>query len=244
MNTTKLIIKEYHDQLITFDLSDEVMINLTEMSKPYGKRPNDFLELEQTKDFLDELANPLSYFNTSQNGNELKQYVIKKHGGNDAGTWIHRKLAIKAAAWLDPKFEVWMINQIDELMIKGVVNRPSYILNDPIERAKMWIAEEQERQHLITVNNALMHVLKTYTITELAKELGFRSASALNKALHNRGIQYKNNGTWILYAKYAEIGLVEVKQGINHAGYAYYNQQWTQKGREFVIALLASREVA
>ena len=118
----KLITKEYHEQLITFDLDDDLMINLTEMAKQYGRRPNDFLELEQTKAFLEELANPLSCFNTSQNGNETKQYVITKHGGNDTGTWIHRKLAIKAAAWLDPKFEVWMINQIEELMTTGKVS--------------------------------------------------------------------------------------------------------------------------
>lgn len=240
----KLITKEYHDQLITFDLDDDVMINLTEMAKQYGKRPNDFLELEQTKAFLEELANPLSCFNTSQNGNETKQYVITKHGGNNTGTWIHRKLAIKAAAWLDPKFEVWMINQIEELMTNATANRPSYMIDDQIERAKMWIAEEQERRTLTAVNNALMHVSKTYAASELAKELGFRSATVLNKALHNRGVQYKCNDTWIPYTKYADMGLVEIKQDVAKNGYVYYSARWTQKGRAFVIALFADREVA
>jgi len=43
-----------------------------------------------------------------------------------------------------------------------------------------------------------MHVNKTYTITEIAKELRLKSAIELNKLLSEKGIQFKSNGTWVL----------------------------------------------
>lgn len=46
-------------------------------------------------------------------------------------------------------------------------------------------------------NSLLMHTAKTYTASEIAKELGLPSAQKLNLILEEKGIQYKRNGTWI-----------------------------------------------
>lgn len=234
---SKLIIKQYCNQSITFDPTNEMFINLTEMAKPFGKKPSHFLELDQTKTFLAALST------VGQNGTETKQYIKTINGGISPGTWAHRKVAIKFAAWLDPRFEVWMINQIDEVLL-GNTNKPSYMIDDSIERAKIWILEEQERRNLLAVNSALMHVSKTYTTGEVAKELGFTSARKLNRLLHDKGIQFYQNGTWIPYAKYADIGLVEIKQDIAKNGHVYYDRRWTQKGRAFIVALFEDGRAA
>jgi anti-repressor protein len=105
-----------------------------------------------------------------------------------------------------------------------------------LEALKELVVITEEKERLQSLNNALMHVVKTYTTGEIAKELNYKSASQLNKLLHNKGIQYKQNGTWLLYSKYADMGLVEIKQGVKH-DHTYYNQQWTQKGRQFILAL-------
>ena len=47
---------------------------------------------------------------------EENQLVIVKHGGNNRGTWLHPKLAIHFARWLDPKFAVWCDEQIEQLL--------------------------------------------------------------------------------------------------------------------------------
>jgi anti-repressor protein len=84
----------------------------------------------------------------------------------------------------------------------------------------------------------LTHVNKTYTSSEIGKELGFKSANELNKKLHDLGIQYKQNETWILYSKYSNLAYVDIKQEVLDSGRVVYHRKWTQIGREFLIKLL------
>lgn len=87
---------------------------------------------------------------------------------------------------------------------------------------------EQEKDKLI-------HTDKTYTATELAKELKFKSAVEFNKELHERGIQYKVNGNWVLYTEYADLGYTELKQKELDNGTIAYYTRWTGKGRNWLI---------
>jgi hypothetical protein len=74
-------------------------MNATEMAKPFGKRPADWLRLPSTISFL----NTLSDVRKSHIGDF--QIVIK--GGNGPqGTWFIREVAIEFARWLDPKFKI------------------------------------------------------------------------------------------------------------------------------------------
>lgn len=81
-------------------------------------------------------------------------------------------------------------------------------------------------------------------ITIIAKELGLNSALSLNLALHKAGIQYKMNGTWLLYAKYADRGYTRTKTytTVNGIGETVTHIQtyWTQKGRRFIHDLFAN----
>jgi len=97
--------------------------------------------------------------------------------------------------------------------------------------------ERQKRIEAEQMNNILMHVNKTYTATEIAKELGFKSAIALNNDLAKKRIQFKQNGTWVLYSDYANKGYVEIKQEILDNGKVIYHRRWTQLGRKFLIDL-------
>ena len=125
------------------------------------------------------------------------------------------------------------------------LSMPSYQIEDKIARAKAWIKEQEELQQAqIQAKNAQEHVKmlvhdgKPYTSSEIAKELNIKSAQVLNTMLSNRGIQYKQNGTWLLYSKYADKGLVSIKQAILDSGRIIYDRQWTGKGRDFILNLL------
>lgn len=83
----------------------------------------------------------------------------------------------------------------------------------------------------------LVHSNKLYTATEIAKELGFKSATALNKELEARKIQYKMNGTWVLSARYSEAGYTSIKQNELENGTIIYDRKWTGLGRDFLIDL-------
>lgn len=84
-------------------------------------------------------------------------------------------------------------------------------------------------------NAVLMHVRKTYTAGEIAKELGLRSAQELNQFLCDAKIQYKQNGTWLPCADYSDMGYFEIKQQELDNGTVIYDRRITQTGREFII---------
>lgn len=48
--------------------------------------------------------------------------LIQAVEGRNGGTWVHRKVAIHLAMWLDASFAVWVINKADELMATGRVS--------------------------------------------------------------------------------------------------------------------------
>lgn len=85
----------------------------------------------------------------------------------------------------------------------------------------------------------LTHVNKTYTMTEIAKELYLKSANELNKILKDKGVQYKMNDTWVLYSKYSNLGYFDIKQEVLDNGKVVYHRRVTQIGREFIIKLLS-----
>ena len=110
---SQLISYEYQDQRIEFDVSpDSVMINATEMGKIFEKLPKDFLGNDSTKSFINEcLKKENSPYLDVKNVDDLYTSTQK------SGTWMHRILALKFAAWLDPSFELWVYRTTEPLMI-------------------------------------------------------------------------------------------------------------------------------
>ncbi|ARN92166.1 phage repressor protein/antirepressor Ant [Levilactobacillus brevis] len=84
------------------------------------------------------------------------------------------------------------------------------------------------------------------TISVIAKNFGY-STREFNKLLHGLGIQYKQGKTWLLYAKYQNLGYTHVEP------YGYTNSEgiekvrntmkWTQKGQEFLYSFLKSKGI-
>lgn len=114
------------------------------------------------------------------------------------------------------------------------------ILNNPdfgIELLTKLKKERAARVEAERKNAILMHVNKTYTITEIAKELGLKSAMQLNRILAEKKIQYQVNGTWLMYSNYSDCGYEEIKQEVLDSGKVIYHRRITQMGREFILDL-------
>ena len=114
------------------------------------------------------------------------------------------------------------------------------ILNNPDFGIELLTKLKEERAARVEAerkNAILMHVNKTYTVTEIAKELGLRSATQLNKILAEKKIQYSVNGTWVMYSKYSNLGYEEIKQEVLDSGKVIYHRRITQIGREFILSL-------
>lgn len=89
----------------------------------------------------------------------------------------------------------------------------------------------------------LSHTRKLYTTTEIAKELGMRSAIALNDLLEKLNIQFNSNGTWVLKAWYSDKRYDEQKQTVLDSGKVVYHRMWTQAGREFLLKKLTKPDI-
>ena len=114
------------------------------------------------------------------------------------------------------------------------------IISDPDYGIKLLTTLKEERAARIEAerrNAILMHVTKTYTATEIAKELNMKSAQELNNKLGDMGIQYKVNKTWVLYSDYANLGYEDIKQEVLDNGKVVYHRKFTQSGRDFILGL-------
>lgn len=157
--------------------------------------------------------------------------------------------AMQLALKYDAKTRYLVIKKIEEL--ESNVNKPSYMIDDPIKRAEQWIVEQQETKLLEEENRELKPkatyhdlVLQSNTLlttTQIAKDLGI-GAPTLNKKLYELGIQYKKGHRWYLYHKYQDKGYAQSKTYAVSADESKDHMYWTQKGKQFIFNLLEDEE--
>lgn len=121
-----------------------------------------------------------------------------------------------------------------ESTIESMISNPDFA----IQLLTTLKEEKQARIEAERRNAILMHSSKTYTTTEIAKELGLKSAIALNHKLSDKKVQFKQNGTWVLYSKYSDLGYTDIKQTVLDSGKIVYDRHWTNDGRMFILELL------
>lgn len=84
------------------------------------------------------------------------------------------------------------------------------------------------------------------TISQIAKDYGM-SGRKMNNLLHEFGVQYKQSGQWLLYAKYHDKGYTHSKTiditRSDGTPDVTMETKWTQKGRLFIYDLLKSKGV-
>lgn len=146
------------------------------------------------------------------------------------------------------RFEDWVFDEVLPAIRKHGIyatdNVIDNILNNPDFGIQLLTKLKEERVARVEAerrNAILMHVNKTYTVTEIAKELGLKSAIQLNKILAEKKIQYQVNGTWVMYSKYSNLGYEEIKQEVLDSGRVIYHRRITQLGREFILQLFADK---
>lgn len=124
-------IYNYNGTDITFlSGNGDVMVNATQLAKPYGRRPNDYLNLPSTH----QLVNAI----TRKYGIDENQLVRTIQGGNNPGTWMHRLIVLDFCQWLDIDLKLWCTEKLDELMrygmtatqptLEAIVNNPDLVI--------------------------------------------------------------------------------------------------------------------
>jgi len=139
---------------ITFENKDgELMVNATQMGKPFGlaKKPEKFLRNKGVRAFINELKKQ----NDPKMGRThyISEPVTVISSGRPSlrGTWMHEKLAMRYAMWLSPKFHVWVVEQIMELLKTGSVE-----LNKPkIQQLQQHLDLQTQRDNTKEVSNRI-----------------------------------------------------------------------------------------
>lgn len=190
---------------------------------------------------------------TDAKGEVRPNYQVTKKGCE----FIAHKLTGQKGAVFTAKY----INRFHEMEV--AIRKDSYMIVDPIERAKAWIAEQEEKQHLMIENKQkdqmigelkpkadyVDGILKNQglvTITQIAKDYGM-SGQEMNELLHSLSIQYKQSNQWLLYKEYHDKGYTH-SQTINITRTdgrpdIKMNTKWTQKGRLFIYNLLREKNI-
>lgn len=103
-----LVTKDYQGHAIAYQ--DDGWFNATQAAAKWGKAPADWLRLPSTIEYLAALKRHQSDMG--------KTHITKKGNSKNfqQGTWLHPKLAVPFARWLDADFAVWCDAQIDTLI--------------------------------------------------------------------------------------------------------------------------------
>ncbi len=159
------------------------------------------------------------------------------------------------------KFKRWVTNEVLPAIRKhGIYATDDLIANPDLAIAAFTaLKEERERNKTLTAAVAVQQqqiaemkpkatyydvVLKckdVVNISVIAKDYGW-SGIRMNEYLHDKGIQFKQSDTWLLYQKHADKGYTRtnthVYEDSNGFEHTKVHTKWTQKGRLFIYELL------
>ncbi len=227
-------VKITMDNLVTIegvrgfvDDSGVAQLNLEDVARGYG-----FIESDGKNIRWDRVRKYLSELNFPTSGDGFIPENIFYRLGFKAKNEVAEKFQSKVVDEILPSIRKHGIYATDNV-INQILNNPDFGI-ELLTKLKEERAARLEAEKTATI---LTHVNKTYTSTEIAKELGFKSAIALNENLSERRIQFKQNGTWVLYSTHADKGYTEIKQTVLESGKVVFDRRWTQIGREFLIKL-------
>jgi anti-repressor protein len=159
------------------------------------------------------------------------------------------------------KFKRWVTNDVLPAIRKhGIYATDDLIANPDLAIAAFTaLKEERERNKTLTAAVAVQQqqiaemkpkatyydvVLKckdAVNISVIAKDYGW-SGIRMNEHLHDKGIQFKQGDTWLLYQKHADKGYTRtnthVYEDSNGFEHTKVHTKWTQKGRLFIYEQL------
>lgn len=222
MSTSSIQIFRYNGSPITFNNADSVMVNATEMAKPFGKRTNDFLSSKSTQELISSLS--------AKTGISATGLVVVNQGGNNQGTWLHEDLALIFAQWLSPDFYLWCNDRIKELLTTGSTSLQPRTPQTYLEALEALVASEKEKETLRIESEQRQKQIeqKDKAITRLQPKADFADAAFkaegkvdIGQAAKILGLPFGRN---TLFKKLKEAGVFfanrnEPKQKYIEAGY-------------------------
>lgn len=208
---------------------------------------------KEHKTVLRELDNTLK-----SDGTDLYHQIIKSEYKNERGKKYREYLLTEKGFTVYMfniqgynEFKIAYVNEFERMKNQLQQNTDSYMIEDPVERAKRWIEEQEQRKQLETDNvikdqiigelqpkadyvDKILESTGTMTITQIAADYGL-TAQKLNKLLKEAKLQRQVGKQWVLYANHMNKGYTK-SHTINitrtdGSPDTMPQTRWTQKGR-------------
>lgn len=145
MQLNNIVTAQYNSDL-TVDFTADAWFNATEAAEHFGKRPVEWLRLDSTQAYIDRLAAVMAA-DRGVSADQIQLSATVKGGSRDeVGTWLHPKLTVKFARWLDLDFEIWCDMQIDKLLRPVITGCSPDSVQSLIDAALKYERQLQDQQ--------------------------------------------------------------------------------------------------
>ena len=217
-------------QLNSVDATEKDFSLLKGKTSEVGGRPTEeyILKLEIAKEIcLVAGASPRANETLKQKSKAYRKYLIQfeERYKNQISNLTEKQMLQLQILNGDEMERIGALKQYE-----GVITKP---LIDTIEKQSDAINEL--KPHAEYAERVLEDKKTLLTPTQIAKDFGM-AGKALNTLLHDLGVQYKQNGQWLLYAKYQGKGYTGPYQP--DIPNAKPQTRWTQAGKKFIHDIL------
>ena len=220
-----------------------------------------------------DVADVLGYSNTAKAirdhvdiEDRRSERIVHPSGGTQDSVVINESglysLILKSKLPSAKKFKRWVTSEVlpairkhggyltQEKIEEALLNPDTIIqlaTNLKQEREKVAVLEQQvaEYEPKIGYLDMILTTTDTVATSQIAADYGM-SAIALNRLLHDLGVQHKVGKQWLLYKKHmnqgytkSETTLIPMSDGTDKT---VMNTKWTQKGRIFIYELLKKHD--
>lgn len=151
----------------------------------------------------------------------------------------------------------WKQLEVENMELKSKLNSKTYTIPEDYAEALLRIVDHVRTEKELTSKikedapkveyyTKVMASTDTVTATTIAKDYGM-TAAKFNALLHNLGVQFKQDGQWVLYQKYQNKGYtksetIPIQRFPGVLGSAT-STKWTQVGREFLYHFLKDNNI-
>lgn len=240
---------------LVFLKEKEVVTDSLTIAKMFGKEHKNVLaDIRKQADYAGEEFGRLNFQPSSYKNSQNKE-MTKLDLTEEAFTLVVFSYNTKEAVQTKIKFI-----QEFKRMKEYIRNEQSFKLPGTYKEALLQLVEQVERNEQLETKNLVLSqqnnelkpkacyydmVLQNkslLSVSKIAKDYGM-SARALNKKLHQLGVQYKQGDIWLLYAKFQDKGYSQTTTHVIDADRSRVSTKWTQKGRLFIYDLLKSNGI-
>ena len=240
-------------EIILKEENGQVLASSREVAEKFGKRHDSVLRdidnlIKSDSTILwSEMFKETTY--TNSRGKDYRCFDMNRDGfsllcmgftGKEALEWklkyinafnqMEEKLKSSTQLTEEEKYKLMLFSK-DASEVAYAHNKLVEIATAPL------VAEIKEQKPKVEYHDDVLNKEGLITTTVIAKDLGFKSATKLNKIMNMNKIIFKNqSGTWCPYADYEWL----ISDG--YADYQSYTQEhsspclkWTEKGRKWII---------